>query len=185
LWNVWDRKYSAVASSFDYQSVSRKVDVTQLQSALSRLSALPDGSDVPRDINEEFARLAHETREQQRGIERLKILVIRSIVTWGRRDFINWSGWHRDHERWLQPYRGGLVALTLVAPWLFRSGPQRVLSLGVLLLLMSRTLFLAAMTCLEVRYDTPLVPALELILAMLALTALRSGKSKPPAVARR
>jgi hypothetical protein len=184
LWNVWGRNYSAVAGSFDYQSVSRVVDVTRLRSVLRKLSAVPDGTEVPHDISEEFAALAYETRQQQRGIGRLEILVTRSTQTWGRRDFIHRSGWHQDHERWLQPYRSGLVGLTLVAPWLFRSGPQRVLSLGVLLLLMSRTLFLAAMTCLEVRYDTPLIPALELVLAMLALTAFRWGKLERPAGAR-
>lgn len=179
LWNVWNRRYGIIETTFDYSSVSRKADTTRLRSTLHALSSVPDGHPVPPEIDKSFATIADEFAHENPAYYQLVVLFERAVYIWRGKDTINHSGWHTDREQLVRVYRAGLLGLVLLAPVIFwRSGPERVFSGGVALFVLSRTLFLVSVTALEIRYVTPAIPAMELAAALLVRKVASGDKPK-------
>jgi hypothetical protein len=176
LWPVWNREYGDIASRFDYDAVTRRIDRSHLRSALERLSAVPHRQPVPTGVDDSFAVMAQALISESGVRYWPEIWLERSMAIWMKKDVVTHSGWPSNIERYLQPARLIFLALTLLSPLLLGRGTwERALGVGVLLLVVTRTLFLVVLNGLETRYLAPMVPAMEL---MAVLTAAQlAGRS--------
>jgi len=178
LWNVWNRQYANIESSFDYSSVSSDVNSAHLRSTLLALSALPNGSAVPHEIDQSFAEIAGEV-ERAKWYTRFVVLIERTVYMWTERDYVFNSGWFSDQEQYLRIYRIALLVVTFAAPFLFtRDTPEQIVSIAITLFVVSRTLFLVILNALEVRYVTPSIPLMELVFALLIMKLIQVGSKK-------
>jgi hypothetical protein len=174
LWNVWNRDYSDAARTVEDRSIARDVDREQLRRALDQLGAVPRGQQVPAAVDADFGRMA-ASLEARRG--RLPaVLLQRARAMWFDEDTLHHAGWRTSHEAWLRPLRSALFVLTLLAPLLAWRHPSfRAIAAGTALLVVARTLFLVALTALEIRYVTPLMPVMELGACVAVMLWLKPG----------
>jgi hypothetical protein len=180
LWAVWNRRYRMIETTFDYGSVSKKVGTDRLRSMLHALSSVPDGQPVPPEVDKSFAMIADDFALENPVYYRLVLPFERAVYLWGARDTLSHGGWRTDREQYLRLYRAALLGLVLIAPFLLsRNSSEKVFAWGVALFAISRTLFLVSLTSLEVRYVTPAIPLMELVVALLALKGLKT--LRPPA----
>jgi hypothetical protein len=57
-WPIGDKSYAQTESNFDYSSLAPGLDTVQLHALINRVSALPEGSELLRDLDAEFGELA-------------------------------------------------------------------------------------------------------------------------------
>lgn len=164
LWKVWNRQYGGIATIFDYDSVSNRVDPARLREAIGTLSSTPDGTAVSRKIDDAFAAITSEAVRRNQASYWADVVFRRSLSIWSARDTITWSGWLSDHEAYLRPYRVALLIVVLVAPFAWpRGSTLRMFSAGVVLFVVIRTTFLVTFTAVEIRYVTPFIPIMEVV----------------------
>jgi hypothetical protein len=167
LWKVWNQQYATIATTFDYGSISRRVDQTALSAALRELSVVPDGRPVPKPVDELFTTMADEILHRSQGWHWPTVWLERIVTIWTADDTLHSSGWTTSHEAFLRPYRIVLLGLLLIAiPFFPAASAERALAVGVFLFVFTRTIFLVAVTALEIRYLTPVIPAMELVAAL-------------------
>jgi len=164
LWRVWNRQYQKIADTFDYDSLSGRVDASAFRSVLRDLSSVPDGRPVPDSIDQRFAGLARDAVRNGPVRYWLSVWLARAASMWLHPDTLNFSGWLQNHEPYFHPYREVLLALVLLAPAFFpRGSALRVAAGGLVLFIIGRTAFLVVLNGLESRYLTPFIPAMELV----------------------
>jgi hypothetical protein len=84
-----DRTYAQMAN-FDYSSLALGLDTVQLHALISRVSALPEGGELPRDPDAEFGEL---TRNLLKVWSRLQPFACRAMAIWMQKDNFYDSGW--------------------------------------------------------------------------------------------
>jgi hypothetical protein len=139
---------------------------------MDRLSTLPRGSPLPADIDAELAELASAAKESGIG-STLNLVWERAAKMWTAKDGIFSSGWYslpsaQIAEHLCHVYRIVLVLSCLIL-LLFVRGAASVVLVGLLSYVALRTIFLASLTALEVRYLTPMFPVMEIVLASLVV----------------
>ena len=175
LWNVWNRDYESIATSFDDRAVVGTVPRPALHDALMSLSALRRGEPVPAELDARYAKLADDAAAAGGATYWPSVWLHRAVTLWTAGDEITKSGLAGDFEAVLRIYRTLLVLIVLSAPMLFPSAtPERSLAVGVAAAVVARTLFLVVMNGLETRYLAPVLPSMELLAVMLVAT-LRDG----------
>jgi glycosyltransferase involved in cell wall biosynthesis len=163
LWKVWERHYVGIDRSFDHAAFVT-VAPEQLRTLLHELARLPQDAPVPKEIDDAFARVTDQLAGRSTPDYWIEVAGRRALSLWAAQDTITLSGWFRDHEGYLQPYRLALLAVVWIAPFAFQTGSAlRVFSAGVLLFVLGRTAMLIWLTAVEMRYLTPFFPAMELI----------------------
>lgn len=169
LWKVWNREYAAIDTAFDYGSISNRVALPTFTRALQAVGRVPDGQPVPQEIDASFAAMAGELVGTNPALHWATVWAERGIGIWLWGDTIAWSGWLSvNHERYVRPYRIGLLIAVLIAPLLFpRGSTERSLAIGVALFVLGRTIFLVVLNALETRYLAPGIPAMELVAMMI------------------
>jgi hypothetical protein len=111
---IGDKTYGQMASRFDYSSLAPGLDTAQLHALINRVSALPEGSELPRDLDSEFAEL--------------QLFAYRAMAMWTQEDNFYESGWKTSPEpngaeQLVRPYRIALVIFA-VALLLISRGEQ-------------------------------------------------------------
>jgi hypothetical protein len=175
MYRIWSREYSAIAQTFDHDSITPRIDPATLRPVLEVLSAVPDGQPVPPEIDIKFASLAAAAVAEAGVWYWPEIWSARAIAIWSRQDVLTRSGWPTDREPLIQPYRLTLLTLVIVAPFFAaRTSWQRTLAGGILVLVLARTMFLVILNGLETRYLTPMIPAMEIVAVLLVCRAVSS-----------
>jgi glycosyltransferase involved in cell wall biosynthesis len=163
LWKVWERQYAGIDQGFDYAAIV-SVAPEQLRASLHEVAKLPTDAPVPKEIDDAFARMAEQLASRSTLDYWTEVGCRRALSLWGAQDTITLSGWFRDHEPYLRPYRLSLLAVVLLAPFAFHTGSAlRLFSAGILLFVLGRTAMLIWLTAVETRYLTPFFPVMELI----------------------
>jgi hypothetical protein len=169
LWPIWSQEYKDLAR-FDYGSIGSSFNTVRFHVLMDRLSTLPSGSPLPEDIDAELAELASATT----GIgSTLNLIWRRAAEMWTAKDPIFFSGWNslpsaQIGENLCHVYRIVLILSCLIL-LLFVRGAASVVLIGLLSYVALRTIFLASLTALEVRYLMPMFPGMEIVLASLVL----------------
>jgi hypothetical protein len=167
LWKVWNQQYAAIGDTFDYDSISRRVDAAAVGSALRELSQVPNGRPVPKAIDDQFAMIAGDALHRSKGWYWPVVWFDRIVMIWSADDTIYASGWSPGYEPFLRAYRIVLMGLLLIAIGFFPAGSsERTLAVGVFLFVFTRTIFLVAVNALETRYLIPVIPVMELVATM-------------------
>jgi hypothetical protein len=175
-WPIGDKTYAQMDSKFDYSSLAPGLDTVQLHALISMISALPEDSELPRDLDAEFAELARNP--SPKAWSRLQLFAYRAMAMWTQEDNFYESGWKTSPgpngaEKLVRPYRRALLVFA-VALLLISRGEQLFIVGCVVSYLAVRTCFFAFFVLLESRYLVPTFSSLELVTATAAsLTLLR------------
>ena len=81
-----------MASRFDYSSLAPGLDTIRLHALISRVSALPEGSELPRDLDAEFGELARNP--SSKAWSRPRLFAYRAMAMWTQEDNFYESGWN-------------------------------------------------------------------------------------------
>jgi hypothetical protein len=152
------------------------LDTVKLHALISRVSALPEGSELPGDLDAEFAELARNP--SPKAWSRLQLLTYRAMAMWTQEDNFYESGWKTSPgpngaEHLVRPYRIALVIFA-VALLLISRGEQLFIVGCLVSYVAVRTCFFAFFGLLESRYLAPTFSSIELVTATAAiLTILR------------
>ena len=165
LWRIWDKEYDGIAREFDYSSILAEFDTAQFRNVLERISTLPQHSDLPAEIDAQLEKLARPSNP--RTINFL-LPVMRAFPLWSSRDNLYWSGWiplrHGTKAEMVAHVYRMMLLLILLSLILLTKRRERIALASLLSYVASRTLFLTSLTALEIRYLTPMLPAMEIIL---------------------
>jgi hypothetical protein len=171
LWPIWSQEYKDL-TRFDYSSIGSSFNTVRFHVLMDRLSTLPRGSPLPADIDAELAELAAAAKES--GISStLNLIWQRASKMWTAKDAVFSSGWlslpsAQIAENLCRMYRI-VLALCCLMLLAFVRGAASVVLVGLLSYVVLRTISLASFTALEIRYLTPMFPAMEIVLASLVV----------------
>jgi hypothetical protein len=184
LWPMGDKRYAQMASRFDYSSLAPGFDMARLHAVISRISALPQDTDLPRELDAELSDLARNP--SPKAWSRFHLLAYRVMAIWTQADNFYESGWKTSPEPngaeyFVRPYRIALVVFA--AALLLISRGEQLFILGCLLAYVAlRTCFFAFFGLLESRYLVPMLSSMELVLATAAIVTIL--RVSTPAVGR-
>ena len=185
MWPVWDRRYSRVLPRFRPDAFLVRGDAHR---PFHVLVATADGAPVSKEVDESFRTTV--AGEYGEGYLRSgKLLLLRTYHMWCDRDDLSRNGYWSVPGEALLTLAGDIhrFAVLLLAVCCFvriRRGPARALLGGILLMIAARTLHLASLTALEIRYLSSCFPPLEFAaVAVWGLESARRGrwpKGSPP-----
>jgi hypothetical protein len=176
VWPMLDRTYEGVAQNFNYNSISSSFNTVQFRTLMDRISELPSGSPLPADMNAELIELAGTPKVSGIG-STIYLILQRALKMWTGKDPAIASSWNplaleQMAESLSQVYRIVLILVCLIL--LFRTrGKEFVLLVGLLTYVVVRTLFLASLVMLEIRYLMPMFPVMEIVIASLVFKGKR------------
>jgi hypothetical protein len=131
------------------------------------LDSLSDGEPVPQDIDESFSDA--EKRISIEGGFKYKVAVIalRTYHMWTDQDHVfGWFYLSHDTAYWylreIARYERVFYLFLLGLCWTFTKYRMcKILIMGIFVMVVSRTVFLASLTALEIRYLIPVLPAMQ------------------------
>jgi hypothetical protein len=178
LWDVSGRYYG----DLDPSSVFLMRDFAGYSTLIEDLRSLPDGEPVPNEIDTAFSEAARRLSDDG-GIQyRIGITALRMYHLWVDEDRVfNWfylgNAKLYQYLREIAEYERSFYLLLLVLCLaLTKSGMYRILLAGVLVMVLSRTVFLAFLTALEIRYLIPVLPPMQFV--AIALWSMTSDPSR-------
>jgi len=180
LWSMWDRRYEELNRVFNYDSIFSSYDTVRFRSLTDRISALPNGSPLPADIDAELVDLAGASKKLGIGLT-LNFTFQRAIKMWTAMDTIFYSGWMqlpsaKTVETFSFAYRI-LLIITCILLLLRARGVEFVLLVGLICYIAFRTFFFASLTMLEIRYLMPMFPVMEVALVSLAVRGRKQARN--------
>jgi len=177
FWPLWSREYEGVAQRFNFDSIISSFNTARFHTLMDQISALPNGSPLPADMNAELMELAGA--EKMSGIgSTFNLTFHRGARMWTDKDTIFYSGWSsmpsaQMAESLSHVYRIVLILACLVL--LIRTrGAEFVFLVGLLSYVVLRTFFFASLAMIEIRYLMPMFfPVMEIVIASLAFRERR------------
>jgi hypothetical protein len=169
LWGAWGRNYSKILVNYDPNSFIKLQGPYDLDDLIKRLALVSDGEEVPEQVDSAFSAAARETLTGGKPLHFVKLLSLRAYHIWTDKDLVFRAGYLgnstqavyfgriADFERlfWML----AIVYCSVFLP----SKTAKILATGLCLMVLVRTLFLASLTALEIRYLTPVLPAMQFV----------------------
>jgi hypothetical protein len=181
-WPTVNRQYSKIAN-FPFYAIPNRLNDPSLQNLIRELSQVPDGTEVPPHIDQEFFAEAERFRKENPYYSTVGVPLLRAFLLWGARDSdfnVKWpprSGWFWGPVA--QAYKIMIVVGSLIFFALALTVRNKLLIYfggAALLATIIRTAFLVTIPSLEMRYLVHGITLLETFF-FLALAAFLFPKS--------
>ena len=172
LWPVINRQYSDIAK-LPHNSIATGLDDPRLHPTIEELSRVPDGTELPQEIDQGLLSIARRFRNEQPVYSHVGVPLIRAGLLWSARDSqfnARWpDGWAWFMAPISQFYKIAIALASLLILCLAIVRQNKFLiyfAIAAIGATVARTVFLVNIPMLEMRYLVHGVPLVETLFFM-------------------